>query len=167
MNGDMLQIRVDVSTQTLSLEDAEGTTLKRYTISTSAYGTGTEPGSNKTPTGRFMVCEKIGDGTPAGGVFVGRIPTGEFGNEKDTADHVQTRILWLHGLESENANTKSRYIYIHGTNAEGLLGTPASHGCVRMSNLDVIDLFDRVDVGTEVFISQGFPAGELRTDTSG
>jgi lipoprotein-anchoring transpeptidase ErfK/SrfK len=154
MDNPMLQIRVLTPSQTLELVDESGFVTQRYLISTSAFGLGTEPGSNRTPTGRFVICEKIGQGAPAGEIFVGRIPTGRFGTEEDTADHVQTRILWLDGQESENSNTKARYIYIHGTNAEKLLGTPASHGCVRMSNSDVMDLFDRVDVGTPVFIQQ-------------
>ena len=81
-----------------------------------------------------------------------REPTGRFGAEGDEYDHVQTRILWLDGLDADNANTRERYIYIHGTNAESRLGTPASFGCVRMSNLDVIDLYDRVPAGIAVEI---------------
>ena len=88
-------------------------------------------------------------------IFVSRQPTGEFGREGDPKDHVQTRILWLEGLDPENANTFSRYIYIHGTNAESALGAPASEGCVRLSNLDVIDLFEQVQVGDEMFIDPG------------
>ncbi len=148
----MLQIRVLIPAQTLELLDDSGSLVKRYVISTSAFGLGSEPGSNKTPTGHFLICEKIGTGAPAGEIFVGRIPTGRFGAEEDPEDHVQTRILWLDGQEPENSNTKARYIYIHGTNAESRLGTPASHGCVRMSNAEVIDLYDRVEVGSAVFI---------------
>lgn len=80
--------------------------------------------------------------------------TGRFGQETDDHDHVQTRILWLAGLDPGNANTYERYIYIHGTNAESRLGTPASFGCVRMANEDVIDLYDRVTVGTAVEIAE-------------
>jgi lipoprotein-anchoring transpeptidase ErfK/SrfK len=85
-------------------------------------------------------------------IFKARQPTGAIGSAADEADHVQTRILWLDGLDADNANTKDRYIYIHGTNAEHLIGTPASHGCVRLTNHDVIDLFDAVPEGTEVVI---------------
>jgi lipoprotein-anchoring transpeptidase ErfK/SrfK len=85
-------------------------------------------------------------------IFQSRVPTGEFGREDDPEDRVQTRILWLSGLDPENENTKDRYIYIHGTNAESQLGAPMSHGCVRMSNLDVIDLYDQVSEGTPVTI---------------
>ena len=91
--------------------------------------------------------------TKPGIIFKSRIATRKRGREADEADHVQTRILWLHGLDKKNANTKSRYIYIHGTNAESRLGTPASHGCVRMGNQDIIELFDMVSVGTKVTIS--------------
>lgn len=126
--------------------------MKRYLVSTSRFGTGTEPGSHKTPLGAFRIESKWGDGAPLGEIFVGRVATGRFGAEEDDADHVQTRILWLDGLEAGNANTHSRYIYIHGTNAASLLGTPASHGCVRMSDSDVVDLFERVESGTPVWI---------------
>jgi lipoprotein-anchoring transpeptidase ErfK/SrfK len=146
-----LRIHVHVPSQTLDLLDNDRL-FRRYAISTSRFGLGTEPGSQRTPTGRFRIAQKIGDGTPPGEVFVSRERTGRFGEENDDHDHVQTRILWLEGLDPENANTFERYIYIHGTNAESTLGTPASCGCVRMNNLDVIDLFDRVEVGTEVEI---------------
>lgn len=146
-----MQIRIHVPSQTLDLVDGD-TLLRRYVISTSGYGLGTEPGSNKTPTGRFSIAEKHGDGAPPGEIFISRQPTGRFGEEGDPNDHVQTRILWLDGLDPENANTYSRYIYIHGTNAESQLGVPVSHGCIRMSNLDVIDLYDRVAAGTLVEI---------------
>ena len=149
-----LQIRIHIPSQTLDLLDGE-TLLRRYVISTSRYGLGTEPGSYKTPTGRFRVAEKHGDGAEPGTIFKSRVATGEFGSEDDPKDHVQTRILWLEGLDSENANTFERYIYIHGTNAESRLGLPASEGCVRMNNLDVVDLFERVPVGTEVQIDGG------------
>ena len=86
-------------------------------------------------------------------IFKSRVPTGEFGRDGDEADHVQSRILWLDGLDTENANTKSRYIYIHGTNAESALGTPASHGCVRMGNDDIIALYELVPLGAKVEIS--------------
>lgn len=146
-----MQIRIDVPSQTLTLIEAQGG-KRTYVISTSRNGLGSEPGSNRTPTGRFCIAEKHGDGAPLGEIFIARKPTGRFGNEDDESDHVQTRILWLEGLDPQNANTYDRYIYIHGTNAESKLGTQVSHGCVRMSNLEVIDLFDRVEVGTPVDI---------------
>jgi L,D-transpeptidase YbiS len=149
-----MQIRVHIATQTMDLLDASGALARRYVVSTSKFGTGFEPGSQRTPTGSFAVESKWGDGAPEGEIFVARVATGALGTEDDPADHVQTRILWLTGLSEENANTHSRYIYIHGTNAESKLGTPASHGCVRMANADVVDLFDRVEVGTPVWICE-------------
>jgi L,D-transpeptidase YbiS len=146
-----MQIRIHVPSQTLDLIE-EGEVIRCYVISTSRFGIGSEPGSFKTPEGHFRISEKIGDGAPAGEIFVAREPTGRFGEESDEHDHVQTRILWLDGMDPANANTHKRYIYIHGTNAERQIGTPASFGCIRMSNLDVIDLFDFVTEGTLVEI---------------
>jgi lipoprotein-anchoring transpeptidase ErfK/SrfK len=146
-----MQIRIHVPSQTLDLIDGDEV-IRCYAISTSRFGTGSESGSYKTPEGRFRISEKIGDGAAPGEIFAGRLPTGRIGEEGDDHDHVQTRILWLDGLEPGNANTHDRYIYIHGTNAESQIGTPASFGCVRLSNLDVIDLYDRVTVGTPVEI---------------
>lgn len=147
-----MKIRVHVPSQTLDLIDDSDEIIRCYPISTSRFGVGTEPGSYKTPSGAFRIAEKIGDGAVPGEVFISRQPTGKIGQEGDEKDHVQTRILWLDGLEPANANTKDRYVYIHGTNAESQLGTPASYGCVRMNNMDVIDLYDRVPVGASVEI---------------
>ena len=149
-----LHIHIHIPSQTLDLIE-DGALLRRYAVSTSRFGPGTEPGSHRTPTGRFRIAEKHGGGAPPGEIFVSRVPTGCFGAEGDEKDHVQTRILWLEGLDPENANTFERYIYIHGTNAESQLGTPASHGCVRMSNDDVCDLFDRVEASATVEIDGG------------
>jgi hypothetical protein len=112
-----MRILVHIPSQTLELFDDAGVLLQRYRVSTSRFGLGTEPGSHKTPTGCFRVAEKHGEGQPLGMIFVSRQATGRFGEECDDHDHVQTRILWLEGLDPENANTFSRYIYIHGTNA--------------------------------------------------
>jgi len=147
-----MKIRVHVPSQTLDLIDDSGEVVRCYAISTSRFGLGSEPGSYKTPTGCFRIAEKVGDGAEPGEIFISRERTGKFGQEGDPKDHVQTRILWLDGLDPENANTHERYVYIHGTNAESQLGTPASDGCVRMNNLDVIDLYDRVAAGTPVEI---------------
>ena len=146
-----MQILVHVPSQTLDLTDG-GTLVRRYAVSTSRFGLGSEPGSYKTPAGRFRIAEKIGDGAVPGEIFISRAPTGKIGGESDEKDHVQTRILWLDGLDADNANTHDRYVYIHGTNAESRLGTPASYGCVRMGNEDIIDLFARVPVGAAVEI---------------
>lgn len=150
-----MRIFVHVPSQTLDLLDNSGTLLRRYACSTSKFGTGFEPGSHCTPTGKFQIAEKHGHEAPPGMIFKSREPTGEIGRQGEGGDHVQTRILWLDGLDAENANTKARYIYIHGTNAEHLIGTPASHGCVRLSNQDMIDLFDTVPEGTGVAIEAG------------
>jgi lipoprotein-anchoring transpeptidase ErfK/SrfK len=147
-----MQIRIHVPSQTLDLIDDSGEIVRCYAVSTSKFGLGSEPGSYKTPTGRFRISERIGDGAAPGEIFVSRVSTGNIGQEGDEKDHVQTRILWLDGLEPENANTHDRYVYIHGTNSESKLGTPASYGCVRMNNLDIIDLYDRVGVDTAVEI---------------
>ena len=125
---------------------------RSYPVSTSQFGLGTEEGSFKTPPGRFEIAEKIGAGAPPGAVFKSRVATGALGDPADPEDLVQTRILWLHGLEPENANTRGRYIYIHGTNHEEEIGTPASHGCVRMRNSDIAELFELVAEGTPVTI---------------
>ncbi len=146
-----ISIVVSVPAQRLDLLEA-GRVVASWPVSTSKYGLGSEPGSYRTPTGRFEISEAIGDGAPAGAIFKSRQPTGEIAAPGGEEDHVLTRILWLSGLEPENANTHDRYIYIHGTNQESFIGAPASHGCVRMRNDDVIDLYDRAPPGTPVEI---------------
>ncbi|MCB1094974.1 MAG: L,D-transpeptidase [Verrucomicrobiae bacterium] len=149
-----MHMHLEVSVPEQSLRLMEGQTLvTSYTISTSKFGLGTEEGSNRTPLGNFAVCEKIGDGAPLRTIFRSRLPVGIWDPaEPVDEDLVLTRILWLDGLDLENSNTRERYIYIHGTNQEHLLGTPASHGCIRMANADVINLFDRVDLGISLSI---------------
>ncbi len=146
-----MHLRIDASRQILQVIRGEKVE-KTYPISTSKFGLGFEPGSNKTPLGRFVVSEKIGEGAVAGAVFKSREPTGEIASQGGEDDLVLTRILWLAGLDEANANTRERYIYIHGTNHEALLGTPASHGCVRMRNADVEEFFQQVPEGTSVEI---------------
>ena len=126
--------------------------LAIYAVSTSRFGLGTEEGSMKTPTGRFRVGEKIGDGMPVGTVFKSRRPVRATPKLLRDEDLVMTRILWLEGLEAANANTHDRYIYIHGTNHEEQIGEPASHGCIRMRNAEVAALFEQVRIGTPVVI---------------
>ena len=106
----------------------------------------------KTPTGHFRSAEKIGGEFPIGTVFKCRLPVKSTKKLLRDEDLVMTRILWLDGLETENANSRDRYIYIHGTNHEEDLGSPASHGCVRMGNADVAELFDLVGPDTSVVI---------------
>ena len=102
--------------------------------------------------GRFRIAEKIGSGMPQGTIFRSRVPLGPEDPPPDTEDLITSRILWLDGVDPENSNTKARYIYIHGTKHEDRIGEPDSHGCIRMRNADVIELFDLVQEGTLVRI---------------
>ena len=145
-------LRVDVAQQTLHLL-SNGGLVKSWPVSTSKYGLGTEPGSFRTPLGRFRICGKIGEGAPPWSVFKSRLPTGEIADPGGELDGVLTRILWLEGLDESNRNTRERYIYIHGTNQEDRIGQPASHGCIRLRNRDVLELFSMVPEGTEVEIA--------------
>ena len=147
----LLKIQVSVREQCLTLRSGRKK-VASYPVSTSRFGLGSQEGSFKTPTGKFRVAEKIGHGAAAGTVFKSRRPVKATKKMLREDDLVMTRILWLDGLETRNANTHARYVYIHGTNHEEQLGTPASHGCVRMRNADVIELFDRVEEGTPVEI---------------
>ncbi len=144
-------ILIDIKRQTLELHH-DGHVIATYPVSSSQFGLGCEEGSFRTPTGRFRVCEKFGDTAPPWMIFKGRLPTGETAFPGGEHDHVLTRILWLEGLDEANRNTKDRYIYIHGTNQEDLIGSPASHGCIRLKNLEMIDLYEQVEIGTEVHI---------------
>lgn len=146
-----LLLRVDVGVQRATLFE-EGNPVASWTVSTSRFGIGHEEGSFRTPTGRFRIHEKIGDGAPPWSIFQGRIPTGYIASPGGDEDQILTRILWLEGEEESNANTLGRFIYFHGTNQEEQIGTPASHGCIRLLNADMIDLYDRVRVGTPVEI---------------
>jgi lipoprotein-anchoring transpeptidase ErfK/SrfK len=108
----------------------------------------------KTPTGRFRVAEKIGGNMPANTVFRSRLPLKPGDPRPATEDLVMSRILWLDGLDEHNANTRDRFIYIHGTKHEDKIGSPASCGCIRMRNADVVELFDLVDHDTPVIIEK-------------
>ena len=140
----------------------EGAIVKKYIISSSEYGTGSEAGSNKTPLGLHKVKEKYGDETPINGRMIGRVFYGQIATlyndkTKSKTDDVTSRIFWLEGLENgknkgERIDSYKRYIYIHGTSEEGRLGTPASHGCIRMKNNEVIDLYKTIAIGTLVLI---------------
>lgn len=147
----MKHISISIGEQKLYLLD-DDKVLAEYVVSSAANGIGFEEGSYCTPTGRFVIQEKIGDGEPVGTIFKARKPVGIWDGEVCADDMVLTRILRLHGLDAENANSMERYIYIHGTNQEHLLGEPASCGCIRMNNSEMIDLFDRVEEETPVFI---------------
>ena len=156
-----LLIAVNISSQELFLLN-RGNIEQVYSISTSTHGTGSKENSFKTPLGKHKISEKIGQGLPRGAILKARKWTGAIANiinnPIDTEfDVVTSRILWLEGLEEgknfgPGVDSKSRYIYIHGTAEEGLIGKPASDGCVRMYNNDVISLFDKVSINTEVWI---------------
>jgi L,D-transpeptidase YbiS len=161
-----LVIEVDLRLQQLYLWEPypDGDMLiRQYPVSTAANGPGEHSGSYCTPRGRHRIAEKIGAGAPLCAAFTSREPTGEIWTpeldaENPGRDWILTRILWLDGLEpgrnqGGTVDTHDRYIYIHGTHEEHRLGTPASHGCIRMKNADVAELFDLVKVGTEVRIS--------------
>ena len=136
--------------------------IETYDISTSKYGIGNQMGSNKTPTGLHKINSKYGHKTPVNGRMIGRVFYGKIAKIfSDTTtsktDDITSRILWLEGLENginkgDNIDSYKRYIYIHGTSEEGRIGIPSSHGCVRMKNKDVIDLFNEVAIGTFVLI---------------
>lgn len=127
--------------------------VKTYKISTSKFGLGDTPRSNRTPLGRMQVAKKIGTGQPAGAVFKSRRPTGEVLKPNAPGrDPIVSRILWLRGTEAHNRNAFKRYIYIHGTPEVNRLGTPASYGCIRMGTKDVIDLYNRVGTGADVYV---------------
>ena len=147
----MKSIHVSIRDQQLTVKDDEQP-IRTYPVSTSRFGIGMEEGSFKTPTGRFRVTEKIGGDMPHGTVFVGRVPLQPEQALPLTEDLITSRILWLDGLDEQNANTRDRFVYIHGTKHEHKIGTTASHGCVRMRNADVIELFEMVDEGTPVVI---------------
>jgi len=154
-------IVVKVNTQELYFLN-KGVIKEKFSISTSLYGTGSEVNSYKTPLGRHVIAEKIGKNLPFGAILKGREWTGSIANiikePIDTEfDIVTSRILWLKGLEEglnlgPGVDSMYRYIYIHGTAEEGLIGKPASDGCVRMYNSDVIYLFKKVDTNTQVWI---------------
>lgn len=151
---------VDVARQRLSLVES-GLETAAYPVSTAEAGVGAEDGSLRTPPGWHRIHALIGAGAPRGAVFESRLATGEVWSGAPRADDlILTRILTLEGLEpgvnqGPGRDSLERYIYIHGTNHELALGRPASHGCVRMSNADVVDLFERLEVGDPVVIVEG------------
>lgn len=146
------RLEVSIDDQTLNVMEGDSC-IRQFSVSTAAKGMGFVEGSYRTPAGRFVISEKIGDGEVAGTIFKERIPVGQWNaGDPCPSDLVLTRILRMEGLDPENANSLERNIYIHGTNGEEKIGRPASQGCVRLGNLDVIELFDLVDVGTEVLI---------------
>ena len=158
----MPRIEVNISSQQLDLINDNGSLIKRYRVSTSKIGAGEENGSFRTPRGRHVIRARVGADQPLNTVFVERRPTGETYSPELAARHpgrdwILTRILWLSGREVGfnrlgNVDTMRRCIYIHGSPDSVEMGQPGSIGCIRMRNSDIIDLFDRVAVGTEVKI---------------
>lgn len=160
----MNSININVTQQQLRLLDEEGNLLHQYPVSTSKYGTGSENGSEKTPLGLHRIKEKMGGAMPVNEVYIGRVPHGNLDEciQSGVAlpdDVIMSRIIWLEGMEPGRnqggyVDTYQRYIYIHGTNHEESIGTPASIGCIRMRNEDVVDLYRLVEVGSEVLIEE-------------
>ncbi len=147
------QMVVSASDQTLTLYE-DGMRVRAYPVSTSKYGLGDQRGSYRTPTGKMIVAQKIGQGLPSGAVFKSRRFTGEVLRPNAPGrDPIVTRILWLRGTEPCNANAYRRCIYIHGTPEERNIGLPVSYGCIRMRSTDVLDLYRRVGVGAEVRVT--------------
>ncbi|HEB98477.1 MAG TPA: murein L,D-transpeptidase [Thiotrichales bacterium] len=154
-------IEVSLAEQRLTLFQG-GEVLRTYPVSTARNGPGERMGSERTPRGRHRIRAMIGAGCPPNTVFVGRRPTGEIytpelGRRHPERDWILTRILWLCGMEPGfnrfgQVDSMRRYIYIHGCPDSEPMGVPRSHGCIRMRNADIIDLFDRICVGTPVNI---------------
>lgn len=159
-----MRLDVFIGDQTMCLFDDAGVQVRRYSVSTALKGVGEQNGSFRTPRGRHVIRAKIGAGAPNGSVFANRRPTGEIytrelGASAPQRDWILTRILWLSGCEVGfnrlgNCDTMRRYIYIHGTPHESQMGRPGSHGCIRMGNAEIRELFDLVPVGTVVDIRE-------------
>ena len=159
-----MRIEISIRHQTLTLFDNFGGVKAKYSVSTAANGVGCEKDSGCTPLGNHIIRAKIGAGAEPNMVFVGRRRTGEICTPELIAtfpnrDWILTRILWLSGTEIGknrlgNVDTMQRYIYIHGTPDSTDMNKVGSHGCIRMRNSDVIALFDMVEVGTPVIISE-------------
>jgi len=155
------RIEIDLARQRLTLLRA-ASPRRSWAVSTALLGAGERRGSQQTPRGRHVVRARIGAGLQAGAVLVGRRPTGEtwspaLARAHPGRDWILSRILWLSGTEQGRnrlgeVDTMRRYIYIHGAPDDAPMGLPASHGCIRMRNDDVVELFDLVPVGTEVLI---------------
>jgi predicted GNAT family N-acyltransferase len=157
-----MHIRISLPAQTLELFDARGMLIAAYPVSTAKNGAGEQRGSYCTPRGKHIIRAKVGAGETANTVFVRRRPTGEIWTPEFAAEHpgrdwILTRILWLSGREPGknrmgDVDTMRRFIYIHGSPDTVPMGTPGSIGCIRMRNIDIIDLFDRVPPYTPVEI---------------
>ena len=154
-------IEIELKSQTLRLYE-NYLLIENYKISSSKFGEGCEEGSNKTPLGAHYIKEFIGSDAPAYTIFKNRVPTSQkveivSSQENSNEDIISSRILWLDGLDKGknkggNVDSYTRYIYIHGTNEEGLIGEKASHGCIRMSNNDIVNLCKKDLLNTFVYI---------------
>jgi lipoprotein-anchoring transpeptidase ErfK/SrfK len=157
------RVEIDLGRQALLLFE-DGQPVREYSVSTAYNGPGEILGSGCTPRGLHQVRARVGQGAAPNTVFVGRRPTGEVYSPELRAkfpgrDWILTRILWLSGLEPGvnrlgNVDTMRRYVYIHGSPDDVKMGVPGSHGCIRMRNADVVELFDRVCRGTRVLIRE-------------
>lgn len=146
---------IDISVGQQFLRLSQGANLLfEAPISSATKGIGYTEGSHQTPIGRFFIREKIGDGAPLHTAFLGRRPTGIWSPTSTCHDSILTRIMWLDGLDEKNANTYRRYIYLHGTHAEDSIGQPASLGCIRLRNADMLRLFDLTPLCTTVTIHE-------------
>src|SRR5438093_2966397 len=146
------QIVISTREQKLAVLD-RGNLMAIYPVSTSKFGLGDWPGSRYTPLGQLEIAKKIGDNAAPGAVFKDRRRTGEIVlPDSPGRDPIVTRILWLRGLEPQNANAFARDIYIHGTPEEWRIGSPASYGCIRMRSSDVAQLYNIVGIGAAVTI---------------
>ena len=157
----MKSILINTNEQRLLLSE-DSHLIKSYPVSTAVNGLGEVEGSGCTPRGLHIIRAKIGQGAPVNTVFVGRRPTGEIyspalAEQNSSRDWILTRVLWLSGCEPGrnrlgDCDTMRRYIYIHGCPDSDPMQIPSSHGCIKMQNADVIELFNRVNVGKSVDI---------------
>jgi len=155
-------IVVNIAEQSLSVFSLQNHLIKHYRIATAKNGAGEKFGSECTPRGKHIIRAKIGDKQPVNSVFIGRRPTGEIyepalKKQHPNRDWILTRILWLSGLEKgtnrlSDVDTMRRYVYIHGCPDGDQMGIPSSHGCIKMRNSEMIELFNLVPVFTTVEI---------------
>jgi hypothetical protein len=158
-------IRVSVAEQKMAVYK-KGVRIATYDVSTSKFGLGDAPGSCRTPLGKLEIAQKIGAGAPMGMKFKDRRATGEIVRpDAPGRDPIVTRILWLRGLEKQNARAHDRTIYIHGTAEERNVGKPVSYGCIRMRSPDVVQLFNTVGVGAQVEIVPGMIDNSVAFDS--
>lgn len=157
-------LALSLADQSLRLCDGQGREIRSFSVSTARNGAGERNGSQCTPRGAHRVRAKIGAGCPVNTVFKGRRPTGEvyspaLREQYPDRDWILTRILWLCGMEPGRnrlgeVDTMRRYIYIHGAPDDDPIGVPGSHGCVKMRNTEVIELFDLIPAGTPLMIRE-------------